>query len=99
MIIKEHPELLESCTSENSHIIEKETVEELMSTIIEQSEILLDEASGKITSDPPSRVFDTICHQQKAHNNFFERFLRLKDHIPISVLYTLFSTRTQAKTA
>ena len=49
VFIKEHPELLESCISENSQIIEKEKAEKLMSTINEQSKCFLDEANSKIS--------------------------------------------------
>ena len=77
-MIKDNPELLDSCSSEKSELVELETIKSVVSNIKEQCQTFIDDAQGKINLEPPSRVLATIKDKLKIHEDAFQKFLNRK---------------------
>ena len=79
VLIKENPDLVESCNSENSEIVDERDIHNLKSALEKQYEQFLSESRGRVNSEPPSRVLTSIRIQLETHEQDFKLFLERKE--------------------
>ena len=77
-MIKNHPDLLDSCSSEYSEIVDEKAIQNLESAVEKHYEQFLDDFKNNVNSEPPSRVLAAIRIQQQTLEHYSELFLERK---------------------
>ena len=77
-MIKKHPDLLDSCSSKYSEIVDEKAIQNLESAVEKHYEQFLDDFKNNVNSEPPSRVLASIRIQQQTLERYSELFLERK---------------------